>query len=168
MASPRRRTKGRTEYDSFVHLDVADKWVLVFRYLPEQVSAERRQQLARYASLRYKAMLARDKGARGLILVSGPNSKAKQQLVRLQFDGTLAGASIPVISVTDGVAEQWLAGSGKNLKELQDKLDSGEPQMGFELHGRPVVGSDRHPAGQAHRAQRVGLFAGRASSRRPR
>ena len=121
------------EYDSFVHLDVAGKWVLVFRYLPEQVSAERRQQLARHASLRYKAMLARDKGARGLILVSGPNSQAKQPLVRLQFDGTLAGASVPVISVTDDVAGQWLAGSGKNLKELQDKLDTGEAVMGFEL-----------------------------------
>ncbi len=121
------------EYDSFVHLDVTGKWVLMFRFVPEQVSAERRQQLSRYASLRYKAMLARDKGARGLILVSGPNSQVKQPLVRLQFDGTLAGASIPVLSVTDGVAQQWLAASGKNLKELQDKLDTGEPVMGFDL-----------------------------------
>jgi len=123
----------QAEYDSFVHLDVAGKWVLAFRYLPEQVAAERRQQLSRFASLRYKAMLARDKGARGLILVSGPNSQAKQPLVRLQFDGTLAGASVPVISVTDDVAQQWLAGSGKKLKELQDKLDTGENVMGFEL-----------------------------------
>jgi len=121
------------EYDSFVHLDVTGKWVLVFRYLPELVSAERRQHLARHASLRYKAMLARDKGACGLILVSGPNSQVKQPLVRLQFDGTLAGASVPVISVTDSVAQQWLAENGKNLKELQDKLDSGQPVMGFEL-----------------------------------
>jgi Tol biopolymer transport system component len=131
IAAPKDDTQ--EEYDSFVHLDVAGKWVLVFRYLPEQVSAERRQQLARHASLRYKAMLARDKGARGLILVSGPNSQAKQPLVRLQFDGTLAGASIPVISVTDDVAQQWLAGSGKNLKELQDKLDTGGAMMGIEL-----------------------------------
>ena len=155
------------EYDSFVHLDVAGKWVLVFRYLPEQVSAERRQQLARHASLRYKAMLARDKGARGLILVSGPNSQAKQPLVRLQFDGTLAGASVPVISVTDDVAEQWLAGSGKNLKELQDKLDTRRSGDGIRAQGRPAVGIDRHPAGQAIRAERVGLFAGRRAAVAP-
>ena len=129
------KDNGQDGYDSFVHLDVADKWVLVFRYLPERISPKRRQHLARYASLRYKAMLARDKGARGLILVSGPTSKVKQQLIRLEFDGTLSGASVPVLSVTDRLAEQWLAGSGKTLPQLQDQGDSGEPQMGFELPG---------------------------------
>jgi len=122
-------------YDSFVHLDISDKWVLVFRYMPDQISAERRQQLARYSSLRYKAMLARDKGARGLILVSGPNSKVKHQLVRLRFDGSLAGTSVPVLSVTDDLAQQWLDQQNKQLKDLQDKLDTGEPMMGFGLDG---------------------------------
>jgi len=101
--------------------------------MPDQISAERRQQLARYSSLRYKAMLARDKGARGLILVSGPNSKVKQQLIRLRFDGSLAGTSVPVISVTDDLAQQWLDQNEKQLKDLQDKLDTGEPMMGFGL-----------------------------------
>ena len=78
-----------------------------------------------------------------MILVSGPNSQVKQQLVRLQFDGTLAGASIPVISVTDAVAEQWLAGSGKKLKELQDKLDSGEAADGIRT---ARTSSCRHPS----------------------
>jgi hypothetical protein len=35
--------------------------------------------------------------------------------------------------VTDEVAQQWLTPAGKDLKELQDKLDTGEPVMGFEL-----------------------------------
>ncbi len=121
------------EYDSFVHLDVADRWLLVFRYLPEGISPERRQHLSRFASLRYKAMLARDRGARGLILVSGPNSQVKNQLIPLQFDGTLAGTSVPVISVTDDLAGRWLEQDGKRLKKLQDKLDTGAPMMGFEL-----------------------------------
>jgi Tol biopolymer transport system component len=120
-------------YDSFVHLDVTGKWVLVFRYMPENVPAERRQHLARYASLRYKTMLARDKGARGLIVVSGPNSKAKERLVPLRSDGTMVGASVPVISVADAVAHEWLARSGKTLEELQDKLDEGDLVMGFDL-----------------------------------
>jgi len=123
------------EYDSFVHLDVSDKWVLVFRYMPEQISPERRQHLSRYSGLRYKAMLARDKGARGLILVSGPNSKVKSQLIRLQFDGSLAGTSVPVISITDALAQEWLKQSNRRLKDLQDKLDTGDPMMGFQLDG---------------------------------
>jgi Tol biopolymer transport system component len=133
IAAP--KDDGQESYDSFVHLNVKDKWLLVFRYVPERVTPERRQYLARHASLRYKAMLARDKGARGLILVSGPNSQVKQQLVRLDFDGTLAGASVPVLSVTDRVAEGWLAAGGKQLKDLQDQLDGGTPMMGFDLAG---------------------------------
>jgi Tol biopolymer transport system component len=121
------------EYDSYLHLDVRDKWVLVFRYLPEEISAERRQQLSRYASLRFKTMVARDKGARGLIVVSGPNSGVASQLVPLRFDGTLAGSSLPVISVTDDTADRWLATAGKRLNALQDALDGGDQQMGFDL-----------------------------------
>ncbi|MCA9214973.1 MAG: M20/M25/M40 family metallo-hydrolase [Planctomycetales bacterium] len=121
------------EYDSFVHLDVKDKWVLALRFMPEGISAEQRQHLGRHSSLRFKAMLARDKGARGLILVSGPSSNVKNQLVKLQFDGSMSGSSVPVISVTDKVAEEWLLVAGKDLQTIQQKLDTGELAMGFEI-----------------------------------
>ena len=77
------------EYDSYAHLDVQDQWVLVLRYLPEDIDASYRQHLNRYASLRYKAMVARDRGARGLIIASGPNTTVKEQLVPLAFDASL-------------------------------------------------------------------------------
>ncbi len=133
IAAP--KTDDQEEYDSFVHLDVKDKWLLVFRYLPEGITPERRQHLASHSSLRFKAMLARDKGAHGLILVSGPNSSVKEQLVRLQFDGSLSSFSLPILSVSDDVAAAWLAHSGKSLQQLQDQLDTGEMVMGFELDG---------------------------------
>ena len=124
---------GHPAYDSYTHLDVQDKWVLVFRYLPEGISQEFRQHLNRYASLRRKAMIARDHGARGLIVVSGPNAKVKDQLVSLSFDASLAGTSIGALSVMDALAQVWLQSAGKDLKTLQDTLDSGEPLMGFGL-----------------------------------
>lgn len=127
------------EYDSYVHLDVKDKWVVVFRYLPEDITPERRQQLSRASQLRFKATVARNHGARGLIVVTGPNAKAKSELVPLRLDGVLAGQSLPVISVTNQVAESWLAGSGKKLKELQDKLDTGAMSMGFEIEGVQIA-----------------------------
>ncbi len=123
------------EYDSYVHLDVQDKWVVALRYMPAEISPERRQHLGGHSSLRYKAMVARDRGARGLILVSGPQSKVKNQLIKLQFDGSMAGASIPVLSVTDEVVERWLEAMGKSLNDLQIKLDTGEPKMGFAING---------------------------------
>ncbi len=157
------------EYDSFVHLDVKDKWVMVLRYMPEDISQEKRQQLSRPSQLRFKATVARDRGAAGLIVVTGPTAKAKSQLVPLKLDGILAGSSLPVITITDEVAQKWLAASGKDLKTLQQKLDTGALMGGFALKdvklsasidvnrvkskGRNVLG--RLPAGDRKASQAV-------------
>jgi hypothetical protein len=127
--------EGQPEYDSYVHLDVEGKWVLALRFLPDDVSAERRQHLARHASLRYKAMVARDRGARGLIVASGPGSQVREQLAKLSYDASMSGTSVAAISVSDDVAARLLQAAGKDLAELQNELDSGEPSMGFALPG---------------------------------
>ncbi len=116
-----------------------DKWVVAFRFMPEHFAPEQRQHFSRFSSLRFKAMQARDMGARGLIIVSGPTSGVKEQLIPLQFDGSLAGSGLPVISVTDAVAEQWFADQKKDLKAIQEKMDSGEPAMGFPLEGLQIA-----------------------------
>ncbi|MFM8571672.1 MAG: M20/M25/M40 family metallo-hydrolase [Pirellula sp.] len=121
------------EYDSYVHLDVENKWVMVLRQLPSDVTPERRQHLARYSSLRFKAMVARDRGAKGLIVVSGPKSGVRQQLVPLQNDGSLSGTSIAAISISDAAALEWFSKSEDKLEDLQAELDRGEMMMGFEL-----------------------------------
>jgi Tol biopolymer transport system component len=133
--------EGIEEYDSFVHLDVKDKWVVSFRFMPENFTPEQRQHFARFSSLRFKAMQARDMGARGLVIVSGPTSGVKEQLVPLQFDGSLAGSGLPVVSVTDAVAAEWFKALGKDLKSIQEKMDSGEPAMGFPLDGLKIAAS---------------------------
>ncbi|MEY4631457.1 MAG: hypothetical protein RIQ81_1577 [Pseudomonadota bacterium] len=120
-------------YDSYVHLDVKDKWVLVFRHLPENLDVARKQYLNRFAGLRQKARYARDRGARGIIFVQGPNSGISDQLIPLRMDASAAGMSLGGVSLTDSAAEALLAGSGKTLKSLQDALDKGEMMQGFDL-----------------------------------
>jgi hypothetical protein len=120
------------EYDSYAHLDVTDKWVVVFRYIPEGVSTERRLHLTQYAGLRYKAMVARDRGAAGIVFVSGPSSQAVDPLVDLRFDASFSGTSIAAVSVDDRVGEALLATAGRTLEALQAELDTGDPVMGFE------------------------------------
>lgn len=123
-------------YDSYTHLDVKDKWVLVLRFLPENVSPGMKQHLLRYSDLRRKTTVARDLGARGIIFVSGPNSGANDQLIRLDFDAALTGSSIHALSVTDAVADELLAGGEQTLAALQTKLDSGEMVQGFVVPGK--------------------------------
>jgi hypothetical protein len=116
-----------------VHLDVTDKWVLVFRFLPEDVTPERRQELNFSSQLRIKAANVRDRGGRGLLVVSGPNSQVRQQVISLSGDSALGKISIPVISISDEVAEQMMKSAKQDLKWWQTQLDSGDPQIGFDF-----------------------------------
>jgi len=120
-------------YSSYFHLDVKDKWVMVMRYQPEGIPQNQRGRFIQASGLRFKAMTARQRGAKGLIVVSGPNSKVREQLVPLTFDASLAGSGLAAISVTDALAKTWLAHAGKDLQALHDELDQGQPVAGFEI-----------------------------------
>lgn len=114
-------------YNSYDGLDVSNKIVLVLRYVPEDVPPKRRQELNLYAGLRYKAMMARQRGAKALLVVTGPNSPNAGQLAPLTFDTSLAGSGIIAASINDKVAAAILGAGGKDLKALQTALDSENP-----------------------------------------
>jgi len=77
----------------------------------------------------------RERGAKGVIMVSGPRSKVKDQLVPMAFDSVPGETSIGVITVTDEVGEKLFRAVGRTLEEVQKQWDSAAPQMGFELSG---------------------------------
>ncbi|MEY2506504.1 MAG: hypothetical protein QOH01_833 [Verrucomicrobiota bacterium] len=127
--------EGAARYDSYAGLDVKDKIVLIFRYVPEGIDAARRAQLNRYSGLRYKAMLARERGAKGVLVVTGPNSPNAGELLTLNNDNTNAGSGIIAASISGSVADSLLGPSGKKLKDLQAGLDQENPHAegGFVL-----------------------------------
>ena len=127
-------------YDSYAGLDVSNKIVLALRYVPEEVLPKRRQELNRYAGLRYKAMMARERGARAILFVTGPNSPNAGELTGLSFDGSLAGSGIIALSISSNIASSVLSGSGRDLKKLQSDLDQENPHAegGFVLSNRQV------------------------------
>lgn len=122
-------------YDSYAGVDLKNKIALVLRYVPEQVDSKRRQELNRYAGLRYKAMLAREHGAKAVLFVTGPNSPNAGELVAASFDNSMANSGIVAASITGNVADKLLERSGKDLKSLQSALDTENPhaESGFTL-----------------------------------
>jgi Tol biopolymer transport system component len=127
--------EGVAGYDSYAGLDVKDKIVLIFRYVPEGVDQARRAQLNRYSGLRYKTMLARERGAKGVLVVTGPNSPNAGQLLALNNDNTTASSGIIAASISGSVADSLLKPGGKNLKDIQTALDQENPHAegGFVL-----------------------------------
>ena len=121
--------------DSYAGLNVSNKIVLVLRYVPEQVEAKRRAELNRYAGVRYKAMIARDHGAKGILFVTGPNSPNAGELLALSSDSALAGSGLPAASVSSNFVARLFAGSGRDLATLQTGLDTENPhaESGLEF-----------------------------------
>ncbi len=81
-------------YDSYAGLDVKDKIVVVLRYFPEDADQKTRGILARYADLRYKAQAARQRGAKGMVVVTGPRSPNAGAVVPMTFDTAIAGSGL--------------------------------------------------------------------------
>ena len=115
-------------YDSYATLDVKDKIVVVLRYFPEDADQQTKGILARYSDLRFKAMAARQHGAKGLVVVTGPRSPNAGLTVPMSYDTALAGSGIPAASVSGAVAarlfeavpDKPLAASQKALEAIKN------------------------------------------------
>jgi Zn-dependent M28 family amino/carboxypeptidase len=122
-------------YDSYVGLDVKDKIVVVLRYFPEDADVKVRAILARYSDLRYKAMAARQRGARALLVLTGPRSPNAGNTVPMTFDTALAGSGIVAASINGEVGRAiFAAAPERNLEEVQKSMDTGNPHAsGFAI-----------------------------------
>jgi Tol biopolymer transport system component len=127
-------------YDSYAGLNVSNKIVLVLRYVPEDVSAERRQALNRYAGLRYKALIARNHGAKGILVVTGPNSPKAGELSSLTYETGTSASGILAATVSGDVAGLLLAMAHKDIAVIQKELDRENPHAegGFSIPGVKV------------------------------
>lgn len=103
------------KYDSFEDLDITNKIALVFEGVPEGD-----RQFARFADARVKAKIAADKGASGLIIISGDLDFTNHRFATLDYDQLLGESSIPVIVISRAAGAKLLGESDeKGLDELE-------------------------------------------------
>ncbi len=117
-------TAGEFHYDDYLDLAVKDKIVVVLRYEPpsfsQQHSGEREEHYTHHAHLVSKAINARDRGAKAIILVGGDTD---EELVKF---GSVAGpdnAGILMVQAGNAIAEKWFAAAGKSLEDVQKSIN---------------------------------------------
>ena len=122
-------------YDSYATTDVTGKIAVVLRYFPEDAEQDLRAAFSRYAGLRYKAQAARQRGAKGLLVVTGPRSPNAGALVPMTADTAVADSGIAAASISAAVADiLFELVPDKTLAEAQLELDAGNPHVpGFEI-----------------------------------
>jgi hypothetical protein len=150
-------------YDDFAGVDVKDKVVLLLRYGPD--GDDPHSKWSGFMTLRLKVSNARDRGARAVLVATGPRPQdVKDELVALRGDAALADAGIPALSVRRAVAEALMQGSGASLEEAQRAIDEGGKPSPRALRSRVEGLADVSP--RRSRSRNVlGLLPGAAGTR---
>ena len=124
-------------YDDYTHFDVKDKIVLLLRYEPKFFSKKGPsggQRLSHHAHLIAKAINARDRGAKAVILVNGKLDEGKKDQL-LKF-GAVAGpddAGTLMVHVKNDVADQWLRQADTSLAKLHEAITSNKSPQSLTL-----------------------------------
>jgi len=116
----------RKALDSYGDLDVKDRWVLIWRGMPGDLSAERRTELSRFADLRYKASVAKSRGAIGVIFAPPQREAFADALPRLAYEATSGVSGLPVVAVSRKVSSHMLSILGDDLKAMTKDIEAGK------------------------------------------
>ncbi len=127
-------------YDDYAGLDVKGKIVLLLRYEPpprnDRSPFRKAPRYSTHATLRTKAINARDHGAVGLILVdlNAPETAARE-LISTRNSLWRGGNSLMAAQIRRSVVEPWLEAQGISLKSLKEKIDREEKPASQNLPG---------------------------------
>ena len=128
------------DYDDYANVDVRGKIVLVFTHEPQEndsTSLFDGKEMTDYAKLFEKAVMARARGAIGMLVVTDPNNhrfrrppnvwpslmrQAPEGAIPLTMEEKMEN-KIVVMRIGKKLAEAVVQGTGKTLEELQSLID---------------------------------------------
>ncbi|MBX2986511.1 MAG: M20/M25/M40 family metallo-hydrolase [Bdellovibrionaceae bacterium] len=125
-------TDKQPEYNSYRDLDVKDKWALVLRDLPEDLPPERRHHLSLYSRLQHKLTVAREAGAKGVIVIESLAALKPQPDRALRFEGVLSTSSLPAWRVGGEWVKDLFRQASQDWAGVKKRLDAGE-MVGFTV-----------------------------------
>ncbi len=103
--------------NDFEGLDVKGKWVLVLEGDPEPENND--SPYIPFATVRNKALNAKDRGAAGLLVVGGAQNDPKDDITPLLFERSIVSAGIPVIDLSRSWSDQYLLDNELSIDSLE-------------------------------------------------
>jgi hypothetical protein len=131
--------------DDYARVTVAGKVVVVRRFTPDEPAFAEPSVQRRYSDLRYKAFLARERGARAVLVVDLPGAGAPAEEAALPALGVapLGEVGIPVLVLRR--APSQLLGSGKHAVALTVALDRRTERAHNVIARIPAGAAERLP-----------------------
>ncbi|MEP7274174.1 MAG: M20/M25/M40 family metallo-hydrolase [Acidobacteriota bacterium] len=126
-------TAAEVKYDDYANGSARDKIAVAFTGTPDGDNPH--GQFARYADSRWKAIAAKDHGARALIVIANEEKFADERLAQLRYDQTAGEAGIPVLVVSRQVAASWFGLGGLAELKMFEKATDKWPSASDKLAG---------------------------------
>jgi aminopeptidase YwaD len=128
-------------YNDFSNIDINNKIAVILRYSPGHNDAHDNPfQYIEGTRQKYEAVI--EAGASGAIMITGPNSEEEDELMNLRVDNSSIKNKIPFINCKRSVIEKILQSQGKNLKDIQQGIDSLKNPNSFSLNAEASFQTD--------------------------
>ncbi len=115
------------KWSDYNGVDVKAKWVMILRGDPENENTK--SPFVSFSADRDKALLAKDMGAAGVLMVSGPAFDPQDTFESLNSEGF--SVDIPVLRIKTDVADKILSRSKHNIATLEKSLNAGRKPLSF-------------------------------------
>lgn len=123
-------------YNDYADIDVKDKIVLIMRYSPDGEKPDTK--FGFKVQSNFKVTIAKSKGAKGVILFTGPNTLENDKLISFIPDPSAMNAGIPVVSISTNKAIEIFEKAGRNLLEIQKQMDTTQQSKSFAFENARV------------------------------
>ncbi len=115
------------KWNDYDGVDVKGKWVMILRGDPEPEN--NKSPFISFSADRDKALLAKDMGAAGVLMVSGPAFDPQDAFEALNLEGY--SVDIPVLRIKEEVADIILSKSKNAIASLEKKLNDTRKPFSF-------------------------------------
>jgi len=121
-------TAAEQKYDSYAGINMTNAVAIALTGTPDGDNPH--GQFARYEDVRWKAIAARNAGAKGLLVVAREDNLKDDRLAQLRYDNSAGEAGLPVIVISRNLAAR-LFGSANDAKKTLQALE----ETAHNLHG---------------------------------
>ena len=140
-------TAPEMHYDDYQGIDAKDKIVVVFRHEPQETdphSPFAGTNFTQHASFINKAINARLHGAKGIVFITDPNNHSGEEdtVGPATKNSETDDVGIPSLHARRELVASMFAKLGKNLSDIQKKIDADLKSQSFDVAARATVATD--------------------------
>jgi len=133
-------TAAELHHDDYLGLNAAGKIVLALQGTPDGDNPHGK--FATLQDVRWKAIAARNAGAKALIVIARDPTFFNDRLTNLAYDNTAGEAGIPVVIVSRPSAEKLLALSNTSISQLEQAAAAQAPNTNKPLSGEITLATN--------------------------